>query len=264
MNCRAPIHGVFRFFHIIFAIYSRLNCPDIPVATAGGRRWPASTCRITEQVDTDLNFRLSRTAFRSSRRTPKSGTDGFHDRINRQHDDIGLAASSSGLTMSLYLGRVLDTTFARVRGDGPGVVGARDSGWRIGGLVMENVNRESDNRNLLRFDDIVGRSERGPRPAVTALDDTRTGTEAEDLANRLRSRVVGQDEAIQHIVRTYQTYLAGLFQLAGRSEISSSSVRRVQARRGSRRPRPSACSGIRARSLRSTALSSSIATRSPS
>lgn len=45
---------------------------------------------------------------------------------------------------------------------------------------------------------------------VTALDATRTGTEAEDLANKLRSRVVGQDEAIQHIVRTYQAYLAGL------------------------------------------------------
>jgi ATP-dependent Clp protease ATP-binding subunit ClpA len=46
--------------------------------------------------------------------------------------------------------------------------------------------------------------------AVTALDATRTGTEAEDLAKKLRSRVVGQDEAIQHIVRTYQAYLAGL------------------------------------------------------
>ena len=46
--------------------------------------------------------------------------------------------------------------------------------------------------------------------AVTALDATRTGGEAEDLAKKLRSRVVGQDEAIQHIVRTYQSYLAGL------------------------------------------------------
>ena len=45
-----------------FAIYSRLNCPGIPVATAGGRGWPASTCRITEQVETELNFRLSYTA----------------------------------------------------------------------------------------------------------------------------------------------------------------------------------------------------------
>ena len=45
---------------------------------------------------------------------------------------------------------------------------------------------------------------------VTALDVTRTGPEAEDLATKLRSRVVGQDEAIQQIVTTYQTYLAGM------------------------------------------------------
>ena len=43
-----------------------------------------------------------------------------------------------------------------------------------------------------------------------ALDATMTGAEAEDLANKLRSRVVGQDEAIHNIVRTYQTYVAGL------------------------------------------------------
>lgn len=45
---------------------------------------------------------------------------------------------------------------------------------------------------------------------LNALDATRIGSEAEDLANKLRKRVVGQDEAIQHIVRTYQAYLAGL------------------------------------------------------
>lgn len=43
-----------------------------------------------------------------------------------------------------------------------------------------------------------------------ALDAARTGTEAQDLLRELRSRVVGQDEAIQHIVKTYQTYVAGL------------------------------------------------------
>ena len=75
---------------------------------------------------------------------------------------------------------------------------------------MENVDLGSEVRSELHFDDLVGGSEGGPMLAVTALDATRTGTEAEDLANKLRSRVVGQDEAIQHIVRTYQTYLAGL------------------------------------------------------
>jgi ATP-dependent Clp protease ATP-binding subunit ClpA len=75
---------------------------------------------------------------------------------------------------------------------------------------MENVNLGSGIGSELDFADLGGSSEGGPMIAVTALDATRTGTEAEDLAEKLRSRVVGQDEAIQHIVRTYQTYLAGL------------------------------------------------------
>jgi ATP-dependent Clp protease ATP-binding subunit ClpB len=75
---------------------------------------------------------------------------------------------------------------------------------------MENVNLGSGVGSALDFADLGGSSEAGPMLAVTALDATRTGAEAEDLAKRLRSRVVGQDEAILHIVRTYQTYLAGL------------------------------------------------------
>jgi ATP-dependent Clp protease ATP-binding subunit ClpB len=73
---------------------------------------------------------------------------------------------------------------------------------------MENVNLGSGIG--LDFADLGGSSEGGPMLAVTALDATRAGTEAEDLAKKLRSRVVGQDEAIQHIVRAYQSYLAGL------------------------------------------------------
>jgi ATP-dependent Clp protease ATP-binding subunit ClpB len=75
---------------------------------------------------------------------------------------------------------------------------------------MENVNLGSGIGSALDFADLGGSSEAGPMLAVTALDATRTGTEAEALAKKLRSRVVGQDEAIQHIVRTYQSYLAGL------------------------------------------------------
>jgi len=75
---------------------------------------------------------------------------------------------------------------------------------------MENVDLQPKIRNNFHFGGLVGESEGGPMLAVTALDATRTGTEAEDLAKKLRSRVVGQDEAIQHIVRTYQAYLAGL------------------------------------------------------
>ncbi|MCU1295004.1 MAG: ATPase domain protein [Bryobacterales bacterium] len=47
-------------------------------------------------------------------------------------------------------------------------------------------------------------------PRLALLDPTRTGYEAEDLENKLRHLVVGQDEAIHQIVRAYQTHLAGL------------------------------------------------------
>src|SRR5215469_12116483 len=42
------------------------------------------------------------------------------------------------------------------------------------------------------------------------LDPTKTGRPAQDLENKLRRFVVGQDEAIHEIVRTYQTHAAGL------------------------------------------------------
>src|SRR6185436_16117470 len=45
---------------------------------------------------------------------------------------------------------------------------------------------------------------------ATALDAARPGKEAEHLENKLRSLVVGQDEAIHHIVSAYQSYRAGL------------------------------------------------------
>jgi ATP-dependent Clp protease ATP-binding subunit ClpB len=45
---------------------------------------------------------------------------------------------------------------------------------------------------------------------LASLDPTKTGKQAEDLENRLRHFVVGQDEAIQQIVRAYQTHVAGL------------------------------------------------------
>src|SRR6202011_1030578 len=45
---------------------------------------------------------------------------------------------------------------------------------------------------------------------LTLLDPTKTGKQAEDLENRLRHLVVGQEEAIHQIVRTYQAHVAGL------------------------------------------------------
>ena len=75
---------------------------------------------------------------------------------------------------------------------------------------MKKVDRGSAEQSEVHTDDLVAGSKGGPTLSITALDATRTGTEAEDLANKLRTRVVGQDEAIQHIARAYQTYLAGL------------------------------------------------------
>jgi ATP-dependent Clp protease ATP-binding subunit ClpB len=45
---------------------------------------------------------------------------------------------------------------------------------------------------------------------LALLDPTKTGREAQDLEKKLRRLVVGQEEAIQEVVRTYQTYVAGL------------------------------------------------------
>ena len=47
-------------------------------------------------------------------------------------------------------------------------------------------------------------------PKIATLDPTRTGRQAEDLENKLHHLIVGQDEATHHIVRAYQTHVAGL------------------------------------------------------
>src|SRR5882762_8940413 len=45
---------------------------------------------------------------------------------------------------------------------------------------------------------------------LALLDTTLTGTKAKDLETKLHRLVIGQEEAIHEVVRTYQTYLAGL------------------------------------------------------
>jgi ATP-dependent Clp protease ATP-binding subunit ClpB len=45
---------------------------------------------------------------------------------------------------------------------------------------------------------------------LALLDATLTGTKAKDLEKELHRLIIGQEEAIHEIVRTYQTYLAGL------------------------------------------------------
>ena len=48
------------------------------------------------------------------------------------------------------------------------------------------------------------------RTGLELLDATVTGTKAKDLEAKLHRLVIGQEEAIHEIVRTYQIYLAGL------------------------------------------------------
>src|SRR5690242_7085753 len=55
-----------------------------------------------------------------------------------------------------------------------------------------------------------GSGRRKKMPGLALLDPTRSGREAEDLEDKLHHLVVGQDEAIHQIVRTYQTFLAGM------------------------------------------------------
>jgi len=50
---------------------------------------------------------------------------------------------------------------------------------------------------------------------ATLLDTTRAGRPGEDLERKLHRTIVGQDDAIHHIVRAYQCYLTG-FAAAGR------------------------------------------------
>src|SRR6202011_1485763 len=45
---------------------------------------------------------------------------------------------------------------------------------------------------------------------LALLDPNKTGKQAEDLENQLHHLVVGQEEAIHQIVRTYQAHVAGL------------------------------------------------------
>ncbi len=49
---------------------------------------------------------------------------------------------------------------------------------------------------------------------LVLLDPTKTGRQAEDLEDKLRHFVIGQEEAIHEIVRAYQTHIAGLSPVA--------------------------------------------------
>ena len=148
---------------------------------------------------------------RSCPYTPKSGTDGFHDRFSHFHDDRGLAADGKRVTMSLLSGTDLHATFSgRLAGVLKASWETASDPWVRKDVAMKNVHLESDFRNELMSNDLVRGSKGNAMFEATALNAAETGMEAEDLAKKLRNRVVGQDEAIQDIVRAYQTYIAGL------------------------------------------------------
>src|SRR6516225_7346755 len=73
-----------------------------------------------------------------------------------------------------------------------------EAGCRI---VWLTVNNASDERGARR---------RRKMAKLSLLDPTKTGRQAQDLESKLRRLVVGQEEAIHEVVRTYQTHLAGL------------------------------------------------------
>ena len=62
------------------------------------------------------------------------------------------------------------------------------------------------------------------------LDPAQTGFKAEKLEGDLRKRIVGQNEAIQQIVSTYQTFLAGMSASGGRLAAFFFRGRRIRER----------------------------------
>ncbi|PWU05804.1 MAG: ATP-dependent Clp protease ATP-binding subunit [Terriglobia bacterium] len=61
-----------------------------------------------------------------------------------------------------------------------------------------------------RFRDLDAPQGERKMARLSLLDPTKTGREAADLKKKLRRLVVGQEEAIHEVVRTYQTHVTGL------------------------------------------------------
>src|ERR1700682_4487438 len=74
-------------------------------------------------------------------------------------------------------------------------------------LVRERSHEMKDLVTLKRR--VSSRTSEG-QTGLALLDATGTGTKAKDLETKLHRLVIGQEEAIHEIVRTYQTYVAGL------------------------------------------------------
>lgn len=68
--------------------------------------------------------------------------------------------------------------------------------------------------------------------SLRLLDTTRAGRPGEDLGRKLHRTIVGQDEAIHHIVRAHQCCVTGLAAAGRRSQTYSSSDRQAPVRLG--------------------------------
>jgi ATP-dependent Clp protease ATP-binding subunit ClpB len=83
-----------------------------------------------------------------------------------------------------------------------------DARCLLGGLTVRERSHEMKDLAVIKRR-ISSRIPEG-QPGLALLDATVTGTKAKDLETKLHRLVIGQEEAIHEIVRTYQTYLAGL------------------------------------------------------
>src|SRR5258708_34182297 len=91
----------------------------------------------------------------------------------------------------------------------PGAEGmAKPYSKATGKRLVRERSHEMKDLATLRSRTSLGISE--GQTGLELLDATVIGTKAKDLERKLHRLVIGQEEAIHEIVRTYQTYLAGL------------------------------------------------------
>ena len=78
------------------------------------------------------------------------------------------------------------------------------------GIAKQSNKRSRQKKGLVAIEGSISSRISEGQTGLALLDATVTGTKARDLETTLHRLVIGQEEAIHEIVRTYQTYLAGL------------------------------------------------------
>ena len=92
------------------------------------------------------------------------------------------------------------------------MLGGAEMASRIPKVTRKRLVRERSHemKDLIALQRRVSSRISEDQTGLALLDATVTGTKAKDLETKLHRLVVGQEEAIHEIVRTYRTYLAGL------------------------------------------------------